>query len=46
MLMYPNNHKFYYVIEDSYTENDAMAKRRQGEEALNKCKQIDPDRKL
>ena len=30
MLMYPANHKFYYVIEDSVTENDAMAKRKIG----------------
>ena len=29
-LMYPSNHKFYYVIEESMTENDALAKRKIG----------------
>ena len=30
MLMYPSNHKFYYLIEDSVTEHDAMAKTKIG----------------
>lgn len=29
--MYPANHKYYYVIEESVTENDAMNKRKIGE---------------
>jgi hypothetical protein len=28
MLMYPANHKYYYVIEESITENDALTKRK------------------
>lgn len=31
MLMYPSNHKSYYVIEESMTDNDALTKRKIGE---------------
>lgn len=44
--MYPPNHKYYYVITESVTENEAMNKRKIAEEALQKCKSLDPNKKI